>query len=126
MADEELIHKWMSGELSEAEQKALASQPEFADLSRLFGQLDTWEGPSLNKENMLADILAQPKPATATPAIESPVKVRSLWSNWVTYAVAAAAVFLVAIWLWPPSQTAPTIFLAQAGERLEGALPDGS
>ncbi|MEM9985266.1 MAG: FecR domain-containing protein, partial [Bacteroidota bacterium] len=31
-----------------------------------------------------------------------------------------------AIWLWPPSQTGPTILLAQAGERLEGALPDGS
>ena len=130
MVDEELIHKWMSGKLTEAERTALASQPDFVDLSKLISYLDNWEGPSLDKQNMLAEILAQPKPALNPQTKQSPAKVRALWSNWVTYAVATAVVCLVAIWLWPnpnPTPTpTPTILMAQAGERLEETLPDGS
>jgi len=119
MTQDELLHKWVEGTLTDEEADRFRKREEYADLQRLRQQMDQLEGPGFDKQAMLSQILATPKQKPET-------RVRPLGLSPVAWAIGiAASLLLISIIFWPKS-SAPTRYLTNAGQTLEGNLPDGS
>lgn len=119
MKDDLLLHKWMEGTLSPEELQAFQARPEFEALERIRQETDQWSPPSIDVETMLQQVLAS-KP-------ESPeTKVISMRNRWLIPAAIAAAVALIMTFVFWPSPTAPTVYLARASEQPIITLPEGS
>ena len=112
MKNDELLHKWVNGELTEAETEAFKQRPEYASLLRLREYTDRMQAPKLEEAPMLQKILHSPKG-----------KVRQLHRRWLVAAAAIGLVLAAWILLQPP---ATTQFTADAGERIKEQLPDAS
>ena len=114
MKNDELLHKWVNGELTAAEQRAFEQRPEFAELQALYRGTAHLRVPPAEGEAVLATILARPKK-------RSPLVARRRWIG----LAAAAAVLLVAAYLFFPSGN--TIqWETGLAETQTHTLPDGS
>ena len=61
MKNDELLHKWVNGELTAAEEAKFRQRPEYASLERLRQQMERMQAPDLRGEEMLETILQTPK-----------------------------------------------------------------
>ncbi len=114
MTNDELLHKWIHGELSEEEARTFAQRPEYESLVALYRQTEGLKPPAFQTEAVLTQVLQEPK----TP-------VRRL-ARWIPYSIAASVLlFAVAGWLWFGRSQTVRYEMAR-GERQEGVLPDQS
>ncbi len=115
--DETLLARWLSGELSPAEEKALRERPDFADYERIAQSASQLRAPDYDARAELARLKARRATAATTRTLHPRPrpKSRRLW-----YAAAAAITLLLAAWF----------LLPKAGdhyeERGEHLLADGS
>jgi transmembrane sensor len=113
MTNDELLHKWVNGQLSAAEKKEFEQRPEYESLVALYRQTEGMSPPHLDSETMLQEILATPQAKTRRMAA------------WIPYAV-AASVLLLATWVFWVNRPLRKNYEVARGERLEGVLPDQS
>ena len=119
MVNDEQLHKWVNGRLTEEELKVFKLRPEYDSLVELYENTEGLSAPNFDEEKMLAKILQEEKNKT------SPEKGRRVFlSSWAKYGV-AASVLLLAAWIFWPQSNAVKYELAE-GERTEATLPDGS
>jgi len=117
MTNDELLHKWVNGEISDAELAIFKQRPEFTSLTALYEKTEGLAAPIFNEKKMLTDVLQEEKNA-------QPVGRRVQMTSWLRYA-AAASILLFAVWfLWPTDNT--VTFTAELGEQTMGMLPDQS
>lgn len=117
MENNELIARWLSGDLSEEERKQLAEREELKDLNAVLEDVSSWSLPPADVEAGLQAIKLdhskqKPKTRTLIPFLR----------------VAAALVLVAIFWfaydlLLNPSQT---LLETTVGETIEHELPDGS
>ena len=120
MKNDELLHKWINGEISKEELDIFKSRPEFAALTALYKSTEGLSAPAFDDKRMLSTILEKNKKMDNSKTEGK----RVFLTSWVKYA-AAASVLLFALWfLWPASTTVTVT--AAAGEQLMGMLPDQS
>ncbi len=119
MINDEQLHKWVNGNLSEEELKVFKLRPEYDSLVELYENTEGLSIPAFDEDKILTKILKEEKSKTLSE------KGRRLFlSNWVKYGV-AASVLLLAAWLfWPNSNTVK--YNLTAAEKTEAVLPDGS
>ncbi len=119
MINDEQLHKWINGTLSEEELKVFQLRPEYDSLIDVFENTNGLSVPKFDEDKMLAKILQEEKKKV------SPDKGRRFFlSSWAKYGV-AASILLLAAWLFWPQSDMVKYDLAQ-GERTEATLPDGS
>lgn len=119
MVNDEQLHKWVNGSLTEEELKVFKLRPEYDSLVELYENTEGLSAPNFDDEKMLAQILQEKKNKTL------PEKGRRVFlTSWMKYGV-AASLLLIAAWLFWPQSDAVKYELA-AGERTEASLPDGS
>lgn len=125
--DDTLLARWLSGELSAAEEEALRERPEMADYERLLGNLGRMQPPAYDTAGEFAKLTAArtaPENKKLHPR-PRPVSGRSVAMRRIWYAAAASVALLLTAWLlWPESNLH---FAVGNGEQtLAAALPDGS
>ncbi len=119
MINDEQLHKWVNGNLSEEELKVFKLRPEYDSLVELYKNTEGLSAPTFDEDKILSKVLETKK------SIIPPKKGRRIFlSSWVKYGV-AASVLLLAAWLFWPQSSMVKYNLA-AGERVEATLPDGS
>jgi transmembrane sensor len=119
MINDEQLHKWVNGNLTNEELEVFKLRPEYDSLVELYKNTEGLSAPNFDEEKMLTEILKLEKEKA------SPEKGRRVFlSSWVKYGV-AASVLLLAAWLFWPQSNSVKYNLA-AGERTEAILPDGS
>ena len=119
MINDEQLHKWVNGNLTNEELEIFKLRPEYDSLVELYENTEGLSVPNFDEEKMFAKIFQEEKKKT------SPGKGRRIFlSSWVKYGV-AASVLLLATWLFWPEFNVVKYDLA-AGERTEATLPDGS
>ena len=145
---DELLARWLAGELSDAELAELRKREDFAELEAVVEQLKQLSPPDFDEEKswfelrkkMAAPPIAATRPGTPggeknegpSPTLPehldapSEKKVRSLWS----YVPAIAAVLVVGVLAWlllgRDDYPVTTAFATGPGEKKELKLPDGS
>ena len=122
MIDDEILHKWIDGSISEEELAQFKRRPEFESLNRLFKQTEVMATPEFDDEAMLRRILDTRK---ATKTISDNRKKNSvLLSPWFRYGIAACILIIGGFIFWPTNEN--PIIISQVGEQKSGRLPDGS
>jgi len=119
MKNDELLHKWVNGQLTAAELDRFKQRPEYEALEKLRAKTDQLEVPAFAEAQMLADILAIDKKAKPPTTGK-----RRTLSRWAKYAAAAAVLLLAGWFFWPTAQ--PVTWATGQQEQQEGRLPDGS
>ena len=119
MKNDEQLHKWVNGNLTQEEMEVFKLRPEYDSLVELYENTENLAVPDFDESGMLTQILQQDKKS----ALPKKGK-RVFLSSWVKYGV-AAAVLLLAAWIFYPNQNAVQ-FKTAMGERTEGILPDES
>lgn len=119
MKEDVLLHKWMEGTLTLEELREFQERPEFGALERIRQETDQWAPPSIDVEEMLQKVLA-----TKTASAET--KVVSMRNRWLIPAAIAAAVALIMTFVFWPSPSEPSLFLADATQQPVITLPEGS
>lgn len=117
MKNDELLHRWVNDELTEAEQQTFQQRPEYESLNRLRKQLDQMHAPAFKEEQMLQAILSSKK---------SRSKVLPFVSRRILLSVAAAVALLVVAWVFLLQPPTMTQLATNIGERLNEQLPDES
>lgn len=114
--DETLLARWLSGELSPAEEKALRERPDFADYERIAQLSSQLRAPDYDARAELARLKA--RRATAAKTRTLPLRQRPHYRR--AWYAAAAITLLLAAWF----------LLPEAGDHYEGTgqhlLADGS
>lgn len=119
MINDEQLHKWVNGNLSEEELEVFKLRPEYESLVELYKNTAGLSAPNFDEEKMLTEILKLEKKK------KSPKQGRRvLLFSWVKYGVAASLLLLAAWIFWPESSSVE--YNLAAGERAEATLPDGS
>ncbi len=123
MKNDELLHKWIQGELTEEEQSLFQNRPEYESLVELYKHTASFEAASFDETKMLATILKQPKEKSIT----KPPARRVFLQSWARYAVAAsiALMCMAGYFFWTNSGGTQS-YASAIGERIEGQLPDQS
>ena len=121
MENDELLHKWVNGTISEEELALFRQRPEYESLVQLYRNTDHLSAPEFDGEAMLQDILSQQKAAPSAPAKGK----RMFLSTWMKYGIAATVLLIAGWFLWSYSNQLVQYELAK-GERMEGQLPDQS
>ncbi|SEP78889.1 FecR family protein [Neolewinella agarilytica] len=96
--DETLLARWLSGELSPAEEKALRERPDFADYERIAQLSSQLRAPDYDARAELARLKA--RRATAAKTRTLPLRQRPHY-RWAWYAAAAVTLLLAAWFLLP-------------------------
>lgn len=113
---ENYLAKWLTGELSGAEEEAFRKTPEFRTYQRIIQVADDLEAPHFNTEEALARVKAAKN--------ERDGKVRTLFPRrWL--GVAAAIVLLLSAGWWYWNSLVPTVATGVAQHK-EVVLPDAS
>ena len=122
MIDDEILHKWINGSISEEELLEFRKRPEYKSLERLFQQTEGLETPEFDRASMLKRIQsAEKSPGLATGKSEAKfVKM----APWLRYGIVACFLIIGGILFWPKEVTPPIITLV--GEQITGQFPDGS
>ena len=121
MTNDELLHKWVNGKLTEAELEVFKQRPEYESLVELYKSTENLAAPSFDSDAMLSDILKKEKINTPTQKIGR----RVFMANWAKYA-AAATVILIAGWFVFSLMGNKVSYEMAKGEKKEGVLPDQS
>lgn len=93
MKNDELLHKWINGEISKEELDIFKSRPEFAALTALYKSTEGLSAPAFDDKRMLSTILEKNKKMDNSKTEGK----RVFLTSWVKYA-AAASVLLFALW----------------------------
>lgn len=116
MKNDEILHKWVNGDLTPEERKAFEERPEYISLEALQRQMEQLSGPELKEDVVLTNVLAPTKSKLTVRKKGN----RHLWR----YAAAAAILLLLGFFtLRPP---ASSTYNTQASEQLTHTLPDQS
>lgn len=122
MTNDEMLHKWVEGTISEDELTEFKSRPEYPTLVELYKNTEGLSAPHFDEDAMLSDILRQPK-----NKLRAEKKDRRIFlKKWVTYAAAASVALLVGYFLWPYGSSDLTEYKMASGESMEAFLPDES
>ena len=116
MKNDELLHKWVNGELTAAEEAKFRQRPEYASLERLRQQMERMQAPDLRGEEMLEAILQTPKSEARRRVLG-----RGAW-----WYAAAAVGLLLAVWVFLLAPPKTQVLATTAGQRLDEHLPDES
>lgn len=119
---EQLLAKWMNGELSEEELEQLRASAEYKELKPVLDAMDGLDTPPIDIEALLAQFHAQQDGSKSTgtvPAKRGVVK-------WLTITATAAAVALLGIFVVAPQLQQGTTLTTAEGKQLNYELPDGS
>lgn len=117
MKNDELLHKWVNGNLSSDEQKEFEQRPEYSSLQRIKRGVGLLSGPELQQEVILANILSEKKTASST---NNRGRIRYL----LPYAAAAAILLLIGFFVLRPP--VPTVFSTGIAQQFTTVLPDQS
>ncbi|MBI1227164.1 MAG: DUF4974 domain-containing protein [Bacteroidetes bacterium] len=120
MIDDELLHKWIHGELTETELETFKQRPEYDSLVKLYENTESLAAPAFDKAAMLSGILQKEKTNVPTQKMG-----RRVLLYWAKYA-AAACLVLVAGWFVFSFFSRNVHFEMARGETTEGVLPDQS
>lgn len=114
---QDTIHRLLNGELSDKEMSNIRQNPEMTEVLRIVTEMDTWQLPeSQAKEQAWESLSARLQPVA---------KVRRMTPLvWLT--AAAAAVALIAIVIFPSSESTPSSWQTASIETQSISLPDGS
>ena len=126
MKNDELLHKWINNTISPEELETFKLRPEYDSLVELYSRTENLEVSGFEAEEMLAQILANPKPSVKTTT-ESETKARStinINSRWIKYGIAASLAILLCFIFWPESDIVN--YQVASADQLEGTLPDQS
>ncbi|MEM1321192.1 MAG: FecR domain-containing protein [Bacteroidota bacterium] len=121
MTNDELLHKWINGELSEEELTEFKRRPEYESLRELYQNTENLKAPDFNQEQMLAQVLKAKAAAPPATALKSRVRLFSL----LKYGV-AASLLIFAGWMIFANLGSEVVIQVAQGERQEGQLPDRS
>lgn len=116
LADETLLARWLSGELTEAEKQEVEKHPHYKDWVRLVQATDQMEAPAYAPED------AMNKLREARKETKREGQVLRL-KNWMTWAAAIFIAGLSLYLLWPSENSA---LQTGVGEQIVEQLPDGS
>ncbi|MCB0519148.1 MAG: FecR domain-containing protein [Lewinellaceae bacterium] len=120
MLNDELLHKWINGELTAVELETFRQRPEYSSLVELYKNTEGLAAPAFDQEAMLSHILKKEK-ISATPEKTG----RRVFLTWAKYA-AAACVLLIAGWFLFSFFGKNVRYEMAKGETKEGVLPDQS
>ena len=124
MKNDEILHKWIHGELTSEELVLFKLRPEYDSLVALYKSTSDLAPPSIDEDAMLNEILGQAKKEKMVP-VESTTRSASIFRLWKY--VAAAVVFLIGGWFLFTTLNQPTsLYQVARGETAKGVLPDGS
>ena len=129
MTNDELLHKWINGTISEEELKAFKQRPEYDSLVELYKNTDGFSAPDFDREQMLSEILEAEKTQEGERSSEPPIppvgKKRLLIPAWIKYGI-AASILIFAGWFFLFNSGDEITNKLAKGERLDELLPDGS
>jgi ferric-dicitrate binding protein FerR (iron transport regulator) len=122
--DDTLLARWLSGELSAAEEADLRQRPEFKDYERMLGNISRMQPPAFDEAAEFSRLsAARTAPSSAKPHLRARQKKRRL--NKVWYAAAASVALICAAWFLLP--TNQNDFVALNGDTPQvKKLKDGS
>ena len=120
MTNDELLHKWVDGTISQEELAVFKQRPEYEELTLIYRLTNDIDAPQFDENKALSAILSTPKGVESTPKEAKVVSFRSYFK----YA-AAAAILFVGAWFLLNTNTNRSYATANA-KTLEGMLPDGS
>lgn len=133
---ENLLARWLAGELSEEELGQLQQREDYADLKQLVDGMDSLgppafdESASWQKLNAKRQALQDQTGTEEAPVVQvNETKVRQLNPMRRIMSIAAAILALVAIGWWvfsPAASPYDNTFATGVGEQMEFKLPDGS
>jgi len=123
MKNDELLHKWINGTISNEELAIFKLRPEYESLVDLDKQTSQLSAPDFDETTMLGDILKKEK--TVTPQPKETGR-RVFLSTWIKYGVAASVLILASWFFFPRSSSDLVAYNLAKGERKEGTLPDQS
>lgn len=119
MINDEQLHKWVNGHLSNEELEAFKLRPEYDSLVELYKNTEGFSVPTFDEGKVLTNVLKVEKEK------KSPNEGKRIFlSAWVKYGV-AASILLLAMWLFRPESNFVK-YDVMAGEKKEATLPDGS
>ena len=121
MKNDEILHKWVNGTISEEELAQFKLRPEYDSLVELYDHTTALRPPKINQEAILATILSADKQESSP--VKAPSKTRPL--AWVKYAAAACVIVIAGVFFMTRGE-APGTFITKADESIEMQLPDGS
>ena len=116
--DDTLLARWLNGDLSPEELKALEQHPDFPKYRRIVAAADRLGVPDADLEGMWARLLEARK-AQASP----PIRRRMFW---ISAAAAVFALLFVAWFFMQPNDSQPIAITSGIGELKKITLPDGS
>lgn len=130
--DDTLLARWLSGELSAAEEADLRQRPEFKDYERLLGNISRMQAPEFDDAAAYARLsAARTAPLSETPHLRARQKKQRFSKLW--YAAAASVALVCAAWFMLLNNNgefeAPNGSVPQFSELADGSsikLNDGS
>ncbi len=127
MENDELLHKWIAGSISDEELKIFQARPEYKSLLELYKQTEHLMAPQFDKTSMLHNILNHKKAESVAKKENNQTNSsrKDFLSPWLKYGLAATALILIGIFFWPKSSTV-TNYKISKGENKTGVLPDQS
>lgn len=120
--DDTLLARWLSGELTPVEEKALRERPDFADYERLVGNIDSMQPPIFNTDDEFTRLMAS-RTAQSKPSLHLRPRLLKRLRPWI--ATAAAIALLLSAWMFWPDGTPPYL-VANGQTDLVAELSDGS
>ena len=123
MTNDELLHKWVNRTITAEELEVFKLRPEYESLVDLYENTDSLEGPSWDKEAILADILGKPR---ATRQQETPQPTRRIFPSWIKYGIAASILLIGCLYAIMYDATDVIMHELAEGEFYDGNLPDKS
>lgn len=114
---QDIIHRLLNGELSDKEMLDIRQNPEMAEVLRIVTEMDTWQLPESHATEQAWESLSA--------RLQPVAKVRRMMPVvWLT--AAAAAVALIALVIFPSSESTPNSWQTAFAETQSISLPDGS
>ena len=120
--DDTLLARWLSGEITEAEQEELRRHPDFPAFRRIVEAADQLQLP----DSGILTMWDRLEPNLKNKKTQSYGRRRE---RWMWFALAISAVFTLGVFawtLWWPLSNAPAIVATSTGEQKTATLPDGS
>lgn len=119
MINDDILHKWINNTISESELETFKKRPEYQELVALYKSTDNIEGPKLEKDKVLQNILSAPKEKN----IQKKDKVFKI-PTWTKLLVAACFIGIVG-YLMIPQDPMVNYSLAE-NQTVTKRLPDNS
>lgn len=122
MKNDELLHKWVNGDLTAKELEQFQQRPEYEELKTLHKNTESLKSPDFDEEAMLQNILTSEKESKP----ESTGR-RIFLNRWLPYGI-AASILLIGAWFLLNRSVGgeQVIYQIAKGEQKEAQLPDGS